>query len=43
MIRTPDQRVRVFASSTLGELTAERQAVAAAIAQPRSASPKVRS
>ena len=28
-IRTPDQRVRVFASSTLQELAAERQAVAA--------------
>jgi len=43
MIRTPDQRIRVFASSTLGELTAERQAVAAAITQLRSASPKVSS
>jgi len=43
MIRTPDQRVRVFACSTLGELTAERQAVAAAITQLRSASPKVSS
>src|SRR5260370_23881937 len=35
MIRTPDQRVRVFVSSTLGELGAERQAVAAAITQLR--------
>jgi hypothetical protein len=39
----PDQRIRVFASSTLGELTAERQAAAAAITQLRSASPKVSS
>jgi predicted ATPase len=31
MIRTPDQRVRVFVSSTLAELAAERQAVGAAI------------
>ena len=43
MIRTPDQRVRVFVSLTLKELTAERQAVAAAIMQQRSASPKVSS
>ena len=35
MIRTPDQRVRVFVSSTLQELAAERQAVTAAIAQMR--------
>jgi predicted ATPase len=35
MIRTPDQRVRVFVSSTLGELGAERQAVTAAINQLR--------
>jgi uncharacterized protein DUF4062 len=34
MIRTPDQRVRVFVSSTLGELAAERQG-AAAITQLR--------
>ena len=27
VIRTPDQRVRVFVSSTLAELAAERQAV----------------
>src|ERR1700745_3471910 len=27
MIRTPDQRVRVFVSSALGELAAERRAV----------------
>jgi hypothetical protein len=35
MIRTPDQRVRVFVSSTLQELATERQAVAAAISQLR--------
>ena len=35
MIRTPDQRVRVFISSTLGELAAEREAVSAAIRQLR--------
>jgi Domain of unknown function (DUF4062) len=35
MIRTPDQRVRVFVSSTLGELAAERLAVTAAITQLR--------
>jgi predicted ATPase len=35
MIRTPDQRVRVFISSTLTELAAERQAVSAAISQLR--------
>jgi hypothetical protein len=35
MIRTPDQRVRVFVSSTMQELAAERQAVAAAIRQLR--------
>jgi hypothetical protein len=35
MIRTPDQRVRVFVSSTLGELAAERRAVTAAITQLR--------
>ena len=35
MIRTPDQRVRVFISSTLGELAAEREAVSAAISQLR--------
>ncbi|HEY4461286.1 MAG TPA: DUF4062 domain-containing protein, partial [Streptosporangiaceae bacterium] len=34
-IRTPDQRVRVFISSTLQELAAERQAAAAAIRQLR--------
>ena len=43
MIRTPDQRIRVFVSSTLKELTAERQVVAAAITQLRTASPKVSS
>jgi predicted ATPase len=31
MIRTPDQRVRVFVSSALGELAAERQAVRDAV------------
>ena len=35
MIRTPDQRIRVFVSSTLQELAPERQAVAAAITQLR--------
>jgi hypothetical protein len=35
MIRTPDQRVRVFVSSTLEELAAERQAATAAITQLR--------
>ena len=35
MIKTPDQRVRVFISSTLGDLSAERQAVRAAITQLR--------
>src|ERR1700759_5316659 len=35
MIRTPDQRVRVFVSPTLEELAAERQAVTAAITQLR--------
>ena len=35
MIRTPDQRVRVFVSSTLEELAAERRAAAAAITQLR--------
>ncbi|HEX4292114.1 MAG TPA: DUF4062 domain-containing protein, partial [Trebonia sp.] len=34
-IRTPDQRVRVFVSSTLQELAAERQAATAAITQLR--------
>lgn len=34
-IRTPDQRVRVFISSTLGELAAERQAARAAVEQLR--------
>jgi predicted ATPase len=31
MIRTPDQRVRVFVSSTLGEAAAERQAIRDAV------------
>ncbi|HEX4397647.1 MAG TPA: DUF4062 domain-containing protein [Trebonia sp.] len=35
MIRTPDQRVRVFVSSTLEELAPERRAVTAAITQLR--------
>ena len=35
VIRTPDQRVRVFVSSTLGELAPERQAVTSAITQMR--------
>src|SRR5438270_10074036 len=34
-IRTPDQRVRVFVSSTLDELAPERQAAREAIAQLR--------
>src|SRR5262245_53274543 len=35
VIRTPDQRVRVFVSSTLGELAAERQAVRDAVSSLR--------
>src|SRR5262245_32971169 len=35
MIRTPDRRVRVFVSSTLGELAAERRAASDAITQLR--------
>jgi predicted ATPase len=35
VIRTPDQRLRVFVSSTLGELADERQAVARAISALR--------
>jgi len=35
MIRTPDQRVRVFVSSTLTELAAERQAVRDAVSRLR--------
>ncbi len=35
MIRTPDQRVRVFASSTLQELAPERQAVRDAVTRLR--------
>src|SRR6516164_6198878 len=35
LIRTPDQRVRVFVSSTLQELAAERQAVRDAVTQLR--------
>jgi Domain of unknown function (DUF4062) len=31
VIRTPDQRLRVFVSSTMGELADERRAVARAI------------
>jgi len=37
VIRTPDQRVRVFVSSTLTELAAERQAVQDAVTRPRRA------
>jgi hypothetical protein len=35
VIRTPDQRLRVFVSSTLDELTAERRAVERAVAALR--------
>ena len=35
VIRTPDRRLRVFVSSTLGELAAERHAVSRAIAALR--------
>lgn len=35
MIHRPDQRVRVFVSSALGELAAERQAVRDAVTQLR--------
>ena len=35
IIRTPDQRVRVFVSSTLGELAGERQAVRDAVSRLR--------
>src|SRR5215472_17354524 len=35
VIRTPDQRVRVFVSSTLGELAAERRAVREAVGRLR--------
>lgn len=35
VIRTPDQRLRVFVSSTLGELADERRAVARAISALR--------
>jgi hypothetical protein len=31
VIRTPDQRIRVFVSSTLGELADERRGVRAAV------------
>src|SRR3954447_15482504 len=34
-IRTPDQRIRVFVSSTLGELAEERRAARAAIERMR--------
>ena len=34
-IRTPDQRLRVFVSSTLGELAQERHAVSRAVAALR--------
>ena len=35
LIRTPDRRLRVFVSSTLGELADERRAVARAISALR--------
>src|SRR5580693_6757644 len=35
VIRTPDQRLRVFVSSTLGELAGERRAFSRAISAPR--------
>ena len=35
LIRTPDQRLRVFVSSTLQELAAERQAVRDAVTRLR--------
>ena len=35
VIRTPDQRLRVFVSSTLQELAAERQAVRDAVTRLR--------
>ena len=35
VIRTPDQRLRVFVSSSLGELADERRAVARAISALR--------
>jgi hypothetical protein len=35
VIRTPDRRLRVFVSSTLGELADERQAVSRAISALR--------
>ena len=35
VIRTPDRRLRVFVSSTLGELVGERQAVSRAISALR--------
>jgi hypothetical protein len=35
VIRTPDRRLRVFVSSTLGELAVERQAVLRAISALR--------
>jgi hypothetical protein len=35
VIRTPDQRVRVFVSSTLGELARERRAVRDAVTRLR--------
>jgi len=35
VIRTPDQRLRVFVSSTLGELAEERRAVVRAISALR--------
>src|SRR6202161_4079433 len=35
VVRTPDQRLRVFVSSTLGELAAERRAVRDAVTRLR--------
>ena len=35
VIRTPDQRLRVFVSSTLGELAGERRAVSRAVSALR--------
>ena len=35
VIRTPDRRLRVFVSSTLGELSEERRAVSRAISAVR--------
>jgi hypothetical protein len=42
MIRTPDQRVRIFVSSTLQELAAERRAVRDAVTRGRDAFSRTR-